>query len=237
MAGNPGMPTQVVIDPSINVNVSVPDGAGQTTFSPVQGLTNGTVQPDTRGSTTTVNTVVMDAPTAQPEEMLEVRGPANLRQAKLTNADRRNFDFTDADMFQARMSGGDFTEANFSGANLKGIAASKATFYHATLNRAVGDVLTNLSGANMRQVVMREARFYGTNFARADLRNADLRNSDLSKANLSYADLRCADLRGADLSSAKLSHANLTGAQLPPPANMVQADLSYVIGLNSQTCS
>src|SRR6266545_1728088 len=177
----------------------------------------------------------VDPQTAPPEQWLEISKCADLRAVNLTNADKRGFDFSCADMQQAKMTGGDFTDANFTEAKLIGATISKSTLYHATLTRVVGD-FAKLNLSNLRQAVLQNARFFRADFSGADLRNADLRDADLSHSNLKGADLRCADLRGADLTGANLTGANVTGGNM----NNTRQDLAIMagtIGLHSPTCS
>lgn len=171
-----------------------------------------------------------------PEDWATIPNPCNnFRGANLTNADKRGFDFTCADLQQAKMSGGDFTEANFTSARLDYATLNKATLYHATLNKVSGDY-ARLSQANLRQAVIESARFFRADFQGADLRNAVLRNSDLSHSSLAGADLRCADLRGADLTAANLTGANVTGANMTGTLQD-QVTMSGIIGLHSPVCS
>jgi hypothetical protein len=206
-----GTPAQAQsVEPSIDATVT--DQVADTSLPIDTLIVDSPVEP-TLGDDAAVTT----ADSMDTTVILPVAVPApevlNLRNAKLSNANKRGVYFVGADLYQAKMDGADFTGANLSGASLIQANIQKATFVQANLTGVVGNMLSATS-ANLSQAIIYQARLSQADFSKADLRSADLRQTDLSRAILKSADLRGADLRGADLSQADLSGANLTGADL-----------------------
>jgi hypothetical protein len=111
---------------------------------------------------------------------------ADLRGAKLRNANMAG-----ADLRGAQLSGADIAYTSLVGANLSGAALHQVT----------------MMGTNMRSADLAGADLSGANLAYAILQNADLSNADLSEANLSNADLQGATLKTANISGAILDQA------------------------------
>jgi hypothetical protein len=103
---------------------------------------------------------------------------ANLRSAKLVEAD-----LSYADLRGAEMGGINLKEADLTGANLRGANISAADMQGA-----------KLAYANLRETLIAESNLFG-----ADLRGANLRDAEMWGSDLSEADLEDAIMGGAIL--------------------------------------
>lgn len=106
---------------------------------------------------------------------------ADLRGAKLRNANMGG-----ADLRGAHLSGADIAYTSLVGANLSGAELHEVT----------------MLGTNMRNADLAGADLSGANLAYAVLQKADLSNANLTDANLSNADLEGATLKTATLTGA-----------------------------------
>lgn len=111
---------------------------------------------------------------------------ADLRGAKLRNANMGG-----ADLRGAHLSGADIAYTNLVGANLSGAELHQVT----------------MLGANMRSADLAGADLSGANLGYAILQNTDLSNVNFSDADLSNADLQGATLKTANLTGAILDQA------------------------------
>ena len=98
----------------------------------------------------------------------------------------------------ANLRGADLSNADLRYANLRGADLSNADLRYADLRYA------DLSNANLRGADLSNANLRGANLSNAYLRYADLSNANLRGADLSNADLRYADLSGANTTNTKL---------------------------------
>lgn len=110
---------------------------------------------------------------------------ADLRGAKLRNANMGG-----ADLRGAQLSGADIAYTSLVGANLSG-----ADMYQVTM-----------LGTNMRNADLAGSNLSGANLSYAILQKADLSNVNLTDANLSNADLEGVNLKTAQLTGAILDH-------------------------------
>jgi hypothetical protein len=143
----------------------------------------------------------------------------SIRNADLTNLDRRGANYACADMFHAKLLGTDLSNATLDGANLATADLSRANFAGVHAPNAVFMMAAALSskankGPNFYGADMRATKLSGAKLNFSDFRYVDLSNADLSRAALMGSDFRGADLRAADLSQADFTDANLTGAYL-----------------------
>lgn len=123
---------------------------------------------------------------------------ADLRGARLTEADLRK-----ADLRRCCLAGADLRSARLKGANLQGAQLDGAYLQGADLEEA------RLTGARLQDADLRQAYLGGTS-----LKGLDLDGADLDGTHLQRADLREARLAGARLSNAFLQGARLEGADL-----------------------
>ena len=146
---------------------------------------------------------------------------ADLTEAHLMRSDFRKADLTEADLWQANLTGAYLKEANLRGTNFTEANLTGADFTRSDLRGA------NLTEANLTGVRLREANLTG-----AYLTGADLTEADLWQADLTGAHLREADFMGAYLTEADLTEADLTEAFLES-THFANVDLREVNGLQS----
>ncbi|EAS49340.1 conserved hypothetical protein with alpha/beta hydrolase and pentapeptide repeats domains [Aurantimonas manganoxydans SI85-9A1] len=85
----------------------------------------------------------------------------------------KNFNFSDADLQGANLSGLDFSRSKFSGANLSGADLTQAHFRNAKFNRA-----------NLSRVIALGAEFSSADFYGADFRDAQLEGANFAGASV-----------------------------------------------------
>jgi hypothetical protein len=163
------------------------------------------------------------APTLPPPPLPQAAVcPANvvsIRNADLTNLDRRGANYACADMFHAKLLGTDLSNATLDGANLATADLTRANFAGAHAPNAVFVMAAATSskinkGPNFYGADMRATKLAAAKLGFSDFRYVNFSNADLSRAVLTAGDFRGADLRMADLSQADFTDANLTGAYL-----------------------
>ena len=136
----------------------------------------------------------------------------DLSRAKLSGVDRlsranlRGVDLSEADLSRADLIKASLHEANLSGADL-----SRANLSQAGLGRA------RLSASPLFRTILRGANLSGANLDEADLSNSDLSSVDLRRSLLTGTNCRSADFIDANLSGAflfevALGDVDLTGA-------------------------
>lgn len=140
-------------------------------------------------------------------QQIDLKG-ANLRGTYLLMANLR-----EARMFEADLEGADLWKANLQEADLEGAILFEANLAEANLRRAIlfG---ADLEEADFRKADLQEADLEAANLRGADLRGANLRRAVLFRANLQQASLQGAVLYDADLREAILWKANLQEADL-----------------------
>ncbi|MFI5590144.1 pentapeptide repeat-containing protein [Amycolatopsis sp. NPDC051758] len=158
---------------------------------------------------------------------------ADLREAELIRADFRNALLLGARLERARLAGAkvgaaDLTEAKLQEAVLTGASMVKAVLRSADLRFAVL-VRAELGFADLRDATMWRAKLIKAKLPGAVLESAQLNEAWLTEANLSAArlsgvNLTRARMRRSQLDAADLSSANLAGADLRQ-ANLFKADL------------
>ena len=148
---------------------------------------------------------------------------ANLREAKLW----------DANLKGAQLGGANLQEAELSYAKLQGAELEYANLQEAQLGLAklqgAGLWGANLQGAELRSANLQgaeleDANLQGAGLWGANLQEAQFRGANLQGAWLGYANLQGAELSEANLQGAELGYANLQGAYLVG-ANLVSTDL------------
>ncbi|MCD6026587.1 MAG: pentapeptide repeat protein [Solimicrobium sp.] len=115
---------------------------------------------------------------------------------------------------------------------------SKMRILMGVIERNVGAVTLNLTGADLSGCSLQKADLSGADLSRANLSRACLYDADLSGANLSESTLFEANFEGCNLTKANFSatelcHATFFKANLSE-ANLSNADLSYsrLVGAN-----
>jgi uncharacterized protein YjbI with pentapeptide repeats len=117
----------------------------------------------------------------------------DLSGAKLDGMNLRGYDFSHANLWEAKFRKADLRKADFSFAQMSN---------------------ADISGANLSRCQLRFAILSGANLTGSTLRHADLRGTSLRRACLQRADLRSAILRHASLVGADVQDANLSGAEV-----------------------
>jgi uncharacterized protein YjbI with pentapeptide repeats len=177
------------------------------------------------------------APTAVP---VVNTGPVNLLGADLSYQVRVGVDYTNANLYHAKLVGADFSNAALTGAILRVAELTRAIFFEADLTSAsLVNAFSNSGpqtpGPSFNQAKLSGAKMAFAKFPYCDLRNADVHSADLDHAILTGCDLRGADLRGVDLTEANLSYADLTGANLTG-ATYTGANWLYAIRTGCTGC-
>jgi uncharacterized protein YjbI with pentapeptide repeats len=159
---------------------------------------------------------------------------ANLKNAKLSDANLENAflleaNLENADLYRANLKNAFLLEANLENAKLSDANLENADLEEANLENAnLSDA--NLENAFLDDINLENAKLSDANLKNADLSDANLKNADLSEANLKNADLYRANLKNAVLSDANLENADLSEANLEnavlSDANLKNAVLS-----------
>ncbi len=158
---------------------------------------------------------------------------ANLRKARLQDAQLNGIDLRGAVLDDARLEGAELgasllTGANFSNAHLDradltGAQAQGANFLVASLQGA------DLSGAQLQSADLSSTSMQGAVLSFAHLQGAVLRDADLEGADLYYAKLHGADMTGARIRAADLRGAGVWLTAPPAHDNMSLTDLTDIV--------
>jgi len=138
---------------------------------------------------------------------------ANLEAAMMQKANLASACLRDAYMVGANLEGASLKKADLEGANLKGANLTKADLSRANLEGANLEG-AKLNGARLTSAQLEQANLGGAELVGAELTNADMHGSYLGGTKLVKADLRFAKMDGANLEEADLSHANLIESNL-----------------------
>lgn len=138
---------------------------------------------------------------------------ANLEAAMMQKANLASACLRDAYMVGANLEGASLKKADLEGANLKNANLQKADLSRANLEGANLEG-AKINGARLTSAQLEQANMGGAEMVGVELTNADLHDAYLGGAKLAKADLRFAKMDGANLEEADLSHANLTESNL-----------------------
>lgn len=148
---------------------------------------------------------------------------ARLRQAQMAYLDLRQADLRDATIGEADLTGAllegadlrnaDLASAKLRGAKMEGIDLRGAMLEEADLRRA-SLRFANLEDAAFENACLQRCDLWGAYLSRAEFRRCDLRRVMLRESTVQGVDFSHADLRGASAGKANFSSARFTGADL-----------------------